>query len=136
LTRRFRSKVDAWIVVVLVAAFVGQVFALVAVVRAVPPDPWRIVVILALVSGLLLFVSLTLRTHYTVLDGQLVIVSGPFRWRIPLSEITAVEPSRAPWSSPALSLDRLKISYGERRWVLVSPADKRGFLQALGRPAP
>jgi len=121
---------------VLVAAFVGQVFALVAVVRAVPPDAWRIVVILALVSGLLLFVSLTLRTHYTVLDGQLVIVSGPFRWRIPLSEITGVEPSRAPWSSPALSLDRLKISYGERRWVLVSPADKRGFLQALGRPAP
>jgi len=136
LTRRFRSKVDAWIVVALAAAFVGQVFALVAVVQTSPPDPWRIVVILAIVSGLLLFVSLPLRTHYTVVDGQLVIVSGPFRWCIPLSDITGVEPSRAPWSSPALSLDRLKISYGERRCVLVSPADKRGFLQAIGKPAP
>ena len=34
--------------------------------------------------------------------------------------------------SASLSLDRLRIQYGERR-ILVSPADKAGFLKAIGQ---
>ncbi|MFQ5610075.1 MAG: PH domain-containing protein [Woeseiaceae bacterium] len=44
-----------------------------------------------------------------------------------------MQPTRNPLSSPALSLDRLKITYGPKnRKVLVSPADKESFVQALG----
>jgi hypothetical protein len=32
-----------------------------------------------------------------------------------------------------LSLRRLKIRYGKRGWVMVSPADRAGFLKAIGQ---
>jgi len=73
-------------------------------------------------------------TSYTLLADQLLIRSGPFRFRVPLSEITSVAPSRNPRSSPACSLDRLEICYrGDRSRILVSPEDKAGFLEGLVR---
>ena|GEM_PF-365909 len=73
-------------------------------------------------------------TSYALLADQLLIRSGPFRFRVPLVEITAVAPSRNPRSSPACSLDRLEIRYrGDRSRMLISPEDKAGFLEALQR---
>jgi len=86
-----------------------------------------------MVLVILLLFSIFARTHYTVADGDLRIVSGPFGWTIALSEITSIEPSRNLLSSPALSIDRLKVSYGKRKFVLISPADKAGFLAAVER---
>jgi hypothetical protein len=42
-----------------------------------------------------------------------------------------VVPTRNPLSSPALSLDRLRIEYGQGRAIMISPADKGPFLRAL-----
>jgi hypothetical protein len=39
--------------------------------------------------------------------------------------------SRSPFSSPALSLDRLQIDYGAGKSILISPADKEGFIEAI-----
>ena len=64
---------------------------------------------------------------------MLRIVAGPFRWKILLDEITSVEETRNPLSSPALSLDRLKICYGNGRHIMISPADTAGFLKAIGQ---
>ena len=75
---------------------------------------------------------LMLGTHYTVDRGTIRIVSGPFRWKVPIDEITSVSATRNPLSSPALSLDRLSIRYGKRRRIMISPADKAGFLKAIG----
>jgi len=71
-------------------------------------------------------------TYYEVDTRELKVVSGPFRWRIPLSDITRVTPSRAWWSAPALSLDRLCIEYGDGKWTLVSPIRREEFLEVLG----
>jgi len=71
-------------------------------------------------------------TGYTLLSDQLVIRSGPFRFRVPFAEITSVCPTRNPISSPACSLDRLEIRYrGGRSRILISPEDKPGLLAAL-----
>jgi len=64
---RFASKVDGWIIPVIVLLF--SIFA---------------------------------RTHYTI-------------------------------AHHALSLDRLKVFYGKKKFVLISPADKAGFLSAVER---
>lgn len=40
-------------------------------------------------------------------------------------------PTRGPLSSPALSLDRLRIEYGKRGVVLISPREKEAFVRAL-----
>jgi hypothetical protein len=69
-------------------------------------------------------------TSYRFAGDQLDIRCGPFRFRVPLSEIDSVEPTHNPLSSPACSLDRLLLRYGARR-IMVSPADKSGFLADL-----
>ena len=70
-------------------------------------------------------------TDYTLTDTHLRIRSGPFRWSVPLSDVRSVTATRNPLSSPALSLDRLRIEYGGTRAVMVSPDDKDGFVNEL-----
>ncbi|MDJ0711737.1 MAG: PH domain-containing protein [Woeseiaceae bacterium] len=130
---RFQTKVDGWIIPVFVVAIAGMLFAFVAVITGDTPVWLRVVFsgVSVFFCGLLL--SVLMSTFYVVDKGELRIVSGPFRWRIALTDIVEVTPTRSPLSSPALSFDRLKIRYGERRFVLVSPADKEGFVRAIGK---
>ena len=62
-----------------------------------------------------------------------------FRWRIPLDQIIEVYPTHNPLSSPALSLDRLRINYkrpsGKTWWVMISPKEKEQFLDDLAKAA-
>ena len=132
---RFQTRIDAWILLLMVLAIAGQAFALVTVMAADAPGPARAIVILLVVPGISLALSILLRTHYTIDDGRLRIVSGPFAWTIAVADITGISESRSPLSSPALSLDRLMIRYGRNKRVLVSPADKAGFLRAIGEYA-
>jgi hypothetical protein len=98
--RRFKSKVDRWIFVM-----IG-------------------------VAGLMVW--LIVGTYYTVDRDMIRIASGPFRWKVPIGKITSVTATRSLLSSPALSLDRICIRYGKRRRIMISPADKAGFLKAIG----
>ena len=118
----------------MVVVVAGMIWSLVAVMIAEAPWSIRIVVAVATVLVIALLFAVLTRTHYTVANGELRVVSGPFRRTISLSDITGVEPTRNPISSPALSLDRLKVSYGKKKYILISPADKAGFLNAIGRP--
>lgn len=70
-------------------------------------------------------------TYYEVRDATLLVVCGPIRWKIPVGDIESVTDSHNLLSSPALSLDRLKISYAGGRYVLISPRDRQGFRKAL-----
>jgi len=133
--KRFQSKVDSWLIIVFVAAMVLQIAVLVSVIRR-DSDPWEVLVLVVATLSVLLLVGSMLRyTYYSVEGGQLRIVCGPFRWRVSIDDIHSVEPTHNPLSSPALSLDRLRITYGKNRKIMVSPADKAGFLEAIGYPA-
>jgi hypothetical protein len=44
---------------------------------------------------------------------------------------TAAAGERGALSSPALSLDRLRVEYGRSQWLMISPADKERFLREL-----
>ena len=122
--QRFKSKVDAWLLVILIlsvfatlaAAFTITYLSLSNLLIATP--------ILLLGAGLPLW--LLLQTHYTFTGPQLVVQSGPFKWKIQVSDVRSVDPTRNPLSSPALSLDRLQIDYGSGKTILVSPTDKEG----------
>ena len=116
---------------VMIVTIAGMIWALIAVMIVETPWPIRIAVALVTALVIVLLFSIFTRTHYTVADGELRVVSGPFRRTIPLAEITSIEPTRNPLSSPALSLDRLKVSYGPKKYVLISPANKAGFLSAI-----
>ncbi|TGD79608.1 PH domain-containing protein [Hymenobacter wooponensis] len=90
-------------------------------------------VVLAIAAFL---VYLLVPTRYTLTSQELVIISGPIHKRVPLTSITSIRPTRNPISSPALSLDRLEVRYGKFDLVLISPADKAGFLAALHQLIP
>src|SRR6185437_11155533 len=96
--------------------------------------PWWSV--LPLVAAALLFVWILLSTWYAFEGATLVVRSGPFAWRIPLEQIFAVRESDSVRSGPALSMDRLELSFGDNHHILISPRDKAAFLQALHHQAP
>ena len=130
--KRFKSKVDSWILILMIVAIVAQIFGIgTAALQAGDPLATTALILFGIaISGLLVW--LLIGTYYSVDRGLLKIVSGPFRWKVPVDQITSVKTSRSPLSSPALSLDRIMIRYGKRRRILVSPADKDGFLKAIG----
>jgi hypothetical protein len=70
-------------------------------------------------------------TYYAIEGDTLLIRSGFIRWRVPIREIRSIEPTRSLLSSPALSLDRLRIAYGGWKAVMVSPEQKERFIEAL-----
>ena len=130
--RRFKSKIDRWILVLLIGAIVVQVVAVGSVALHAGEPLAMTGLILAMIGVAALMIWLLIGTHYTVDRGIIRVVSGPFRWKVPIDQITAVEATRSPLSSPALSMDRIRIRYGKRRQIMISPADKAGFLKAIG----
>lgn len=130
MTTVYRSKTDAWIVAVLGAAIGICLYASVAVISAAPPSTWRIAAVTAVI-GIGLPLWLLLSTRYTLEPRQLIVRCGPLKWRIAVADITAITPTNNPLSSPALSLDRLRIDYGKGRSLMVSPRDKVQFLRVI-----
>jgi hypothetical protein len=127
---RFRSKIDAWLIVLMVlTTTLALTLCLLPVANGAPRVALIPILVMTLVSAL--FVSLLAATHYTFVEASLQIRSGPFKWSIPLDQIRAIVPSRSLLSSPALSIDRLRIDFGQSRSIYISPADKEGFLREM-----
>lgn len=132
---RFASKVDAWLIVLLLASMLASLVGMVVIAgQSAWPFMWLLLLVLGGV-GVGLPLWLLLATDYKVDQRDLRIRCGPVRQRIPVADIRSVAPSRSLLSSPALSLDRLCIRYGRtgkvQGEVLVSPKDKQAFVQAL-----
>lgn len=129
----FRSKVDWWLWLAMLAANLGALAAIAVVVFQGGRSVDGIIVIFACLLAMALFSSVIFGTSYAVDRGVVTIRSGPFRWKVRIDEIQSLERTRSIVSSPALSLDRIRIRYGEGRSVMISPADKKAFLKAIGR---
>jgi Bacterial PH domain len=132
MTTMFRSKIDGKFKAV---AFIMPCVALVAIATS-PRVAALWVPAIATVLITIVVVWVTLATYYDFEGEALVAHSGPFSWRIPLKDISAVRESNSVRSGPALSMDRLEITHRNGRVLLISPEDKPGFLAALRRRAP
>jgi hypothetical protein len=130
--KHFKSKVDRWIVLVLIAIIMVDVAVIGKIVVAAGDPLESTITIIACLLAIALIVSLMLATYYVVDRGTLIIRSGPFRFKVPVNQIKSVRATRSLLSSPAMSLDRLLIRYGKKRRIMVSPEDKTGFLKAIG----
>lgn len=128
--RIYRSRIDAWVLAVLIPAMAAAAYVALQSLTKNPFVPWSYSALIAVV-GVGLPLWLLLATYYGFDGPDLVVRSGPFRWRIPLVAITGITPTSEPLSSPALSLDRLKITYGQGRSIMISPRDKQDFLREL-----
>lgn len=126
----FPSKIDHWIV----KAFAGSALTCLlacGALLAAGPRGGAVLVTLMLLLGVALPAWILLGTGYHFDGRTLVVRGGPFRWRIPVQDVYAVRPTQCALSSPALSLDRLRIEYGEDRAIQISPRDVTAFMQEL-----
>ncbi|KUG08601.1 PH domain-containing protein [Solirubrum puertoriconensis] len=122
--RLFPAKVSWWLFGPILALIVGS-----AVANLLYGALMGALVCLAVAA----FVAyVVLYTRYELTDkATLHIQSGPFTWQVPVQQITRIVPTNNPLSSPAPSLDRLKISYNQFGQVMISPRDKAEFIAAL-----
>src|SRR3989344_1548644 len=118
----FPSRVDSWLVAIgplaaltAATAVAGLAGPFVLNSGGTPPMLALLAVIVALT--LLLPLWLVLDTNYTLTADDLLIRSGPFRWRIVLGDVREVSPSRSWISAPALSF---RLSY----WFLKFPFEE------------
>jgi hypothetical protein len=76
-------------------------------------------------------------TEYTIDGSVLKIKSGFFSYKpIEIATIKKVRASNSILSSPAASLDRIAVSYGQFDQVLLSPIDKIEFVAHLQKINP
>ena len=134
----FPSKRDWWIVGLIwlgvMVSLVGGIMPLV-VAGASWSEGLLVVSLLVGMDSLMLWVLYG--TGYTITPDRLLIRCGPFTFPVTLHGIESITPTRSPWSSPACSLDRLKIVYGlSQQSVMISPKDKAAFLSAIVRHCP
>lgn len=128
----FYSKIDSFILVVIGMAWVLTAGVLYLVYRQVTSK--LLVLLITLPTTLLLFplpIWILLTTQYTIEGSMLNVRSGPVDVDIDISTIESVTPTRNARSSPALSLDRLEIVYGDGERVLVSPEEASLFRQRI-----
>ncbi|MDO7214274.1 PH domain-containing protein [Acinetobacter nosocomialis] len=130
---KFRSKIDWWLLLIFVVITANIIFKIYQEVHhsSIGTNFSHLMIysLVILVIWLPVF-----NTYYVVENNTLIIKSLVFRWKINIDDIIQIEPTYNPLSSPALSLDRLKISYmknGRIAKVMISPKDKEGFLNTL-----
>ncbi len=132
LHKRYESKRDGWIVALILGGAGMMVFAAVSLWFVPAGMNYRLgmTALMLLAAAFMLWVLYG--TYYVLEPAQLAIHAGPFHWRVPLEAIEGVTPTHNPLSSPACSLDRLRIRYrGARFGVMISPMDKMVFLHDL-----
>lgn len=125
----FSSKIDLWLLVLLLALPAGCFVAVVQLWDQLSGALWWVLAILAVAAIVPLW--LLVSTRYSMSENELFVRCGPFKWTVPIAEITKIERTRNPLSSPALSLDRLRIDYGPGRSIMISPEPRKAFLQQL-----
>jgi len=72
-------------------------------------------------------------TRYWINEAQELRIKAGFinNMSIPISAITKIKKTSSWLASPAASLDRIEIFYGQWNTVIISPKDKQGLIKAL-----
>ncbi len=137
--KEYSSKVDGWLGALILLLFVGGLAGLAAGVYILinggpAAGAWS-----AIGSGVftvVLILGLVYPVKYTLTADQLQVRSGLLLSRYEYSVIKSAAPSRNFLSSPALSLDRIKIEYeGKVGFFMISPGDKEAFMKDLAERA-
>ena len=93
-------------------------------------NAWLGLLIIVLTSVFAAHLFLT--TYYEIENDSLRIKCGfLYDKTIDIGSIRSVSKTRNPLSSPATSIDRLEVKYGQYDSVLISPKEKKAFVDHL-----
>jgi hypothetical protein len=139
--RIYPTKVDWWIALILIFSVVVLIGSAVSFFIGPPAQTPLGLGIGILCLAVAVWIGwIPFSTNYEIGETELLIRSAGFRWRVPLDSIVEVLPTHNPLSSPACSLDRLRVNYrrksGRKGFVLISPREKEEFLRDLAEAVP
>lgn len=131
-----RSRVDnVLMMLILVAAVFSLLFSTLLALRG-----FALLALLLFLFTAVLPMWVVVSTRYHILGDELQICAGPFRWRIGLVQIRKVEPCHGLQPAPAMSAQRLRLTYeiaGKGVYSLViSPEDRYQFIMDIGVAEP
>jgi Bacterial PH domain len=133
----YPTKIDWWMRPLLFVPLLGCAASIYA--GNVRDDQRTLFVAYAcLVTYGLLMIGLAWPIRYTVSPEELEVRFGLVHTHLPWSRIVAMELSTNPLSSPAMSLDRIEITYIHKsgsfeRTIRISPPDREAFLADCAR---
>lgn len=127
----FRSTVDSWIYFFAAGLPLIAIHAVVSALAEANTST-SLYSVLAIAPLVLIPAWLLVSTYYRVDSAIMRVQSGPFSWSIPLDQIRNITAERSLAIAPSLSINRLRINYGQQRSILVSPKNKAAFIAALG----
>jgi hypothetical protein len=115
----YKSKVDWWLVVPILAVFGFPV------VDGVLSKEYMLSVVFITLLAFFWILAVTLKYK---IDGEMLSI---WRTKIDIKTIRKVYATRNPLSSPALSINRIAIVYNKYDEVLISPKDRADFINEL-----
>lgn len=121
--RSFHTKVDAWLVVVMAlpVLFIGYYLII--------DFSWFLLLPFAFIIAIY---AVTLPCYYTIENQHLKIRAGIIiKKDIDIQQISKIAESNDPISSPAMSLKRLRIDFGQGDYILISPQNRKAFIELL-----
>lgn len=120
---RFPSKKDLWLTLIIWGSII---------ICTIPIFTEQdLVLTLIMVPIDIFLIWLWFTTEY-IIDGDFLLIKyGPFKNKVPIMEISKIRGTKNPLSAPALSMDRLEITYGRYDLALVSPKEKQLFTEKL-----
>ncbi|WP_173917509.1 PH domain-containing protein [Halobacillus sp. Marseille-Q1614] len=133
----YKSKKDWWLAVILWGALLyvmgNGLYSLVT--ERMGMGEFLSVLFLSLVIPVFIL-WLWLTVAYIIEEEELIVKYGPFKRRIPLYSIKTLKKTMNPISSPALSLKRIELVYGQYSTILTSPKDRDEFMQTIKERCP
>lgn len=130
---RFNTKIDLWLLIVALGIVALCLWLLIERWPANGSDGILLTGLWVVLLGLGIVIPLWILTsvRYFLSAETLRIRCGPMQLRVPLADIESIKPTNSLWASPALSLERLRIEYGEGRAVMISPEPREEFLRQI-----
>ncbi len=129
MTKTYKSKIGLSFAIPLALLLVTEVTIMI-IIRI-----WAAALIIGIV---MLFLVLSIgylyaNTYYKITDSNKLTVKAGFliNTEIDINSIQSIEPTKSVLAAPALSLDRLKISYNKNSSVVISPKEKDNFITQL-----
>jgi hypothetical protein len=124
---RFRSKIDAWLIVPVGIGVAAP--AIIGVGRLLAGRP-GITTSVVLIGASLALAWLCM-VSYTITEDTIIVRRGPIRSQLPLNRLRELRGTREAMAAPALSLNRIEIRTDKGLWLMVSPSDRLGFIPAI-----
>lgn len=133
MNNEYPSKVDTWLKAVLASAVILPLILAAPLFKVNATAAY--ITLGTAVFDIVLFYVLLVPCRYVFREEDLLVQTGFLKWTVPYKDITGFSETNNPLSSPALSLDRIRIEYGGRA-IMVSPERKDEFLAVLRGKVP